>query len=173
MLIRTVGQEERPGSFRCMPIVRSLARNESDYKKQLMTCGRDHRDDLDERGTFSEEALAEFTRFFLTSCIDQIMFLESLAQPARLRDRVAIWTEEEIRSGALPLKSGVVLETVLYRGVLPRGDVADILGTSERQVRRVTPALLTGRAGLEQPLRLAFPARLAERWMPGLFPASA
>ncbi len=157
-------------------IARGLARNESGYKKQLMACDQDRRNDLDGRGTLSEEALAEFTRFFLTTCIDQITFMESLVQPTRLHDRMAIWAEEEIRSGALPLKSGAILEAVLYRGVLPRGDVAGILGASERQARRVTSALLAEGVLVSntarEPLRLAFPARLAERWMPGLFPAS-
>ena len=62
----------------------------------------------------------------------------------------------------------------LYRGELPRGEVAHIIGTSERQARRVTSALL-GREVLvsessRAPLRLAFPAKLAARWTPGLFP---
>jgi len=40
------------------------------------------------------------------------------------------------------LKAGSVLEAVLFRGELPRGDVAAILGDSERQTRRTTSALL-------------------------------
>lgn len=151
-------------------IARGLARNETEYKKQLMAC------DLDGRGTLSEEALAEFTRFFLTTCIDQVAFMENLVQPTRLRDRILIWTEEEIRAATLAPKSGAVLEAVLYRGELPRGDVADVLGTGERQARRVTSALLVQGVLVSKspraPLRLAFPARLAEHWMPGLFPAS-
>ncbi len=72
----------------------------------------------------SEEALADFTGFFLSICIDQVEFMEGLVQPDRLRDRILIWTEEEIRANALPPKAGLVLEAVLYRGELPRGDVA-------------------------------------------------
>ena len=155
-------------------IARGLARDEGTYKSQLMACDAERRNDLDGRGPLSEEALAEFTRFFLSTCIDQVEFMEGLVQPDRLRDRILIWTEEEIRAGALPPKSGAVLEAVLYRGELRRGEVAHIIGTSERQARRVTSALL-GREVLvsessRAPLRLAFPAKLAARWMPGLFP---
>ncbi len=111
---------------------------------------------------------------FLRTCIDQVTFMESLMQPERLRARILMWVEEEIRAGALPPKSGNILEAVLYRGELPRSDTTGIVGTGERQARRVVSALLakgvltskTPRA----PLRLVFPAMLASRWMPGLFP---
>ncbi len=155
-------------------IARGLARDEGTYKSQLMACDAERRNDLDGRGHLSEEALAKFTRFFLSTCIDQVEFMEVLVQPDRLRDRILIWTEEEIRAGALPPKSGAVLEVVLYRGELPRGEVAHIIGTSERQARRVTSALLGSEVLVSEssraPLRLAFPAKLAARWMPGLFP---
>ena len=91
------------------------------------TCPR--RNDLDGRGHLSEEALAGFTRFFLGVCIDQVDFMERLVAPDRLRNRILIWVEEEVRSGALPPKSGAILEAVLFRGELPRGDVAGLLGT--------------------------------------------
>ncbi|MFH7321136.1 Fic family protein [Desulfurivibrio sp. D14AmB] len=155
-------------------IARGLARNEGTYKSQLVACDMVRRNDLDGRGHLSEEALAEFTRFFLTTCIDQVKFMESLVQPDRLRDRILIWAEEEIRADTLPPKSGAVLEAVLYRGELPRGEVARITGTSERQARRVTAALIEqealASASSRAPLRLAFPAKLASRWLPGLFP---
>ena len=155
-------------------IARGLARNETSYKGQLMACDATRRNDLDGRGNLSEESLAAFTRFFLTTCIDQVGFMEGLVQPDHLRNRILIWAEEEIRAGALPPKSGAVLQAILYRGELPRGEVAQILGTGERQARRVSAALieqgiLTSDSS-RTPLRLAFPARLASRWLPGLFP---
>lgn len=95
-------------------------------------------------------------------------------QPERLRSRIQVWAEEEIRLGVLPARSGAVLEAVLYRGELPRGDAKDAIAGSERSARRVVAALIE--AGVlrsessRAPLRLAFPAALAHRWMPGLFP---
>jgi Fic family protein len=155
-------------------VARGLARNESRYKQLLMACDLPRRNDLDGRGTLSEEALAAFTAFFLTTCIDQVEFMQGLMQPNRLRDRILIWAEEEIRGDALPARSGAVLEAVLYRGALPRGEVAGLLGVSERQARRISAALLERGVLVSESsrarLRLAFPARLAARWMPGLFP---
>lgn len=155
-------------------IARGLARNESRYKNLLAACNLPRRNDLDGRGHLSEEALAEFTQFFLSTCIDQVDFMEKLVQPDRLRDRIAMWAEEEMRAGTLPPNADAVLEAVLFRGEVPRSDIARMLNVSERQARRVTSALgdhevLTAES-TRAPLRLAFPAKLAGRWMPGLFP---
>jgi Fic family protein len=155
-------------------VARGLARNVDAYKAHLSACDLPRRNDLDGRGNLSEENLAEFTRFFLTVCIDQVDFMEGLMQPDRLRARILLWAEEVVRLGILPPRAGAVLETVLYRGELPRGDAAAIVGTGERQARRVIAALIEQGVltsdSTRAPLRLAFPATLAARWMPGLFP---
>jgi Fic family protein len=155
-------------------VARGLARSERAYKSHLAACDLPHRSDLDGRGPLSEESLAEFTRFFLTTCLDQVAFMEKLVRPNELRTRIQLWAEEEIRLDRLPSRSGTVLEAVLYRGELPRGDAAAVVGTGDRQARRVVSALLDRgvlvSASTRAPLRLAFPAALAPRWMPGLFP---
>jgi Fic family protein len=155
-------------------IARGLARSVTRYKELLANCDLQRRNDLDGRGNLSEEALTEFTRYFLEICLDQIAFMEELMQPARLRTRVLLWAEEEMRLGTLPARAGRVLEAILHRGELPRAEITVLLDAPERTARRVTSALL--RQGIltsattRTPLRLAFPARLAGRWLPGLFP---
>jgi len=155
-------------------IARGLARNVRSYKNHLAQCDLPRRNDLDGRGNLSEEGLASFTHFFLETCLDQVKFMEDLVQPDRLRNRILLWVEEEIRAGALPKKAGSILEAILYRGELPRGDVPDLLSASDRHARRVVATLsecgvLTSDS-TRSPLRLTFPAKLAPRWMPGLFP---
>ena len=158
-------------------VSRGLARNVQEYKALLANCDGPRRNDLGGRGALSEEALTEFTRFFLTVCIDQVTFMENLVQPDRLRARILLWAEEEIRVGELPAKSGGILEAVLYRGELPRGDTGAVVGTGGRQARRIVAALVEKGVLVSDnpraPLRLAFPATLASRWMPGLFPEKA
>lgn len=158
-------------------VARGLARSVAVYKGHLMACDQARRNDLDGRGNLSEEALSAFTAFFLDTCIDQVRFMDELVQPDRLRTRVLLWVEEETRSGVLPAKAGQILEAVLYRGELPRGDAADIVGTGDRQARRVVSALIERGVLVSEssraPLRVAFPATLASRWVPGLFPEQA
>jgi Fic family protein len=73
-------------------IARGLARSIGDYKRHLAACDMKRRNDLDGRGNLSEENLAEFTRFFLAACIDQVSFMESLMKPDELRTRVMMWS---------------------------------------------------------------------------------
>jgi len=155
-------------------VARGLARSVEIYKRLLADCDGPRRNDLDGRGTLSEEALAEFSKFFLKTCIDQVTFMESLVQPDRLRARILLWAAEEVQLGSLPPKSGNVLEAVLYRGKLPRADVASVLGMGARHSRRIVSALIERGVidsdSARAPLRLVFPAGPASRWMPGLFP---
>ena len=155
-------------------VARGLARNVSTYKSHLANCDLHRRNDLDGRGNLSEEALADFTGFFLEVCLDQVTFMEGLMQPDHLRTRILIWAEEEARLGNLSPKAGQILEAVLYRGELPRGEVAKLLGLKDRQARRiVSPLVEVGvlvSPSPKAPFKLAFPAALAPRWMLGLFP---
>jgi Fic family protein len=155
-------------------IARGLARSEELYKSHLAACDEPRHSDLDGRGNLSQENLTAFTQFFLTTCIDQVHFMESLIQPDQLRTRILLWADEEIRREHLPQKSGAILESMLYRGELPRADAAAIVGTGERQARRIVSALMDQHVvvsdSIRAPLRLAFPSVLASRWMPGLFP---
>lgn len=165
---------EAAGSGGLWSVARGLARNAARYKSLLAACDLPRRNDLDGRGRLSEEALAEFTRFFLEVSLDQVAFLESLMEPEALRIRIRLWAEEEMRLSRLPAGSGAVLDAILLRGSLPRGDLPALLGVSERHARRVTSGLVDAgavkSASTRAPLELAFPARLASRWMPGLFP---
>lgn len=155
-------------------IARGLARNVDEYKRLLANCDRTRRNDLDGRGNLSEEALAAFTRFFLSTCLDQVNFMESLMQPNTLRTRIMLWTQEQIALDLLPAKADRVLSAVLTRGELPRAEVMSEVDTGERQAQRIVKALsdqgVLSSKSPKAPLRLAFPATLAHRWLPNLFP---
>lgn len=155
-------------------VARGLARQEKTYKKLLSNCDLQRRNDLDGRGNLSEESLAAFSLFFLQTCLDQVDFMEKLVQPDRLRHRVLSWAGEEVSMGVLPAGTEIFFEALLYRGEISRSEIPNLLGVGERQARRVVSALLDKElvvsASTRAPIHLAFPARLAPRWMPGLFP---
>lgn len=155
-------------------VSRGLARSVDKYKEGLSNCDSTRRNDLDGRGNLSEEALVEFTRYFLETCLDQVHFMERLVQPERLRERILSWTATETEAGRLLDNSTKVVSALLYRQELPRSDVPELLGVTERQARRVVSALTDRGVIVSQttrtPLRIAFPALLAHEWMPGLFP---
>ncbi len=155
-------------------IARGLARQVEKYKEHLANCDLKRRNDLDGRGSLSEEMLIDFTRFFLEICIDQVNFMEKLMESDRLRARILLWAKEEVELEKLPPQSIQILETILYRGEISRGELAILLNVTDRHARRLTATLIE--RGIlvsdfpKSPLKLAFPASLANRWMPGLFP---
>lgn len=155
-------------------VARGLGRTTERYKQHLAACDLPRRNDLDGRGALSEEELAGFTAYFLQVCIDQVEFMSELVEPNRLRTRIQQWAGEEVALGNLPAKAANVLDAVLYRGELPRGELETIVGTGDRQARRVASSLVhmgvLSSESSRAPLRIAFPAALASRWMPGLFP---
>lgn len=155
-------------------VARGLARQEAAYKRHLAECDLPPRGGVDGSGALSEEALAGFTAFFLNACLDQIQFMQSLVQPKHLRDRILTWATTQMQRGALPEQSDRLLKSLLIDGVLTRAEIPGLLDLSDRQSRRITAALLDAGAlqsdGSKAPLRLAFSAKLAPSWTPGLFP---
>jgi len=154
-------------------IARGLARHAEEYKQHLVNCDFSRRNDLDGRGNLSEEALADFTRFFLKTCIDQIHFMETIMEPDHLRTRILLWAREEIELGKLPSQAIQILEAILYRGEVSRGEMSTLLNVTDRHARRLIASLIKMEILVSDSpkslLRLAFPAALASRWMPGLF----
>src|SRR5262245_49894918 len=155
-------------------VSRGLARKVNEYKTYLGNCDLQRRNDLDGRGNLSEEATIAFSQFFLEICLDQVRFMESLMQPKVLRERMLRWADEEIRYGTLPAQAPRVLDAILFKGSLPRSEVAAVINQSERSARNATTALnregIIFATGARSDWQIAFPAKLAPRLMPGLFP---
>ena len=158
-------------------VARGLARAAAEYKRHLAACDLPRRNDLDGRGNLSEETLVDFTGFFLDICLDQIEFMEGLMQPRALRARIMAWADDEIRLKNLHEKAKLILDHILFNGVLERKDLPGTVGMDDRQARRVAQPLvqigLIRSISTRAPYTLAFPAELAPRLMPGLYPGSA
>ncbi len=158
-------------------VARGLARDEQRYKALLAQADGPREGDLDGRGNLTERGLIEFCKFFLDRSVDQIRFMSSLLEPARLLTRMEIHIEEEVRAKRLLRGSFAVLREAVLVGEVERSKIPALTGYEERGARNVTAALVdrgmlsatTHRA----PLRLAFPADAAERWFPNLYPANA
>ena len=157
-------------------VARGLARNSSRYKELLMAADQSRRDDLDGRGNLSQEALIDFCRFFLATCVDQVEFMRSILEPSELLRRIEIYSEDEIRAGRLPKGTFPFLREALLAGEFDRGKASSLIGRGERTARMVLSKLIE--SGLlasnspRGPLRLGFPLTVVERWFPSLYPAN-
>lgn len=158
-------------------VARGLARNEDRYKSLLDQADGTREGDLDGRGNLTQRGLIEFCKFFLEQSVDQIRFMSGLLEPATLLTRMEIYIEEEVRAKRLLRGSFAVLREAVMSGEVERSKIPTLTGYEERGARNVTAGLVergmltapTHRA----PLRIAFPAEVAERWFPNLYPANA
>jgi Fic family protein len=158
-------------------IARGLAREQTRYKQLLMAADSPREGDRDGRGNLTQRGLVAFCQFFLERALDQIAFMGELLEPDVLLRRVEQHIEEEVRAKRLPRGSFTVLREATLGGEVERGRVPSLTGYEERAARSITSALvdrgmlisMSSRA----PLRLGFPADVAERWFPRLYPVDA
>lgn len=157
-------------------VSRGLARNSGEYKRLLMAADEPRRGDLDGRGALSQDALIDFCRFFLETCLDQIRDMRELLNPTELQRRMALYLRDEESVERLPKRSFAVLREALLAGEFERGHVPTLINTSERTARRVISTLIDKRllvsGSRKAPLRLGFPIDVVERWFPKLYPAT-
>lgn len=153
-------------------VARGLARNVDAYRTYLARADDPPQGTLDGRGILSDGRLADFCRFFLAACIDQVRFMRTLLAPEALAGRVREFVAAEAASNRLDTRVQPLLEQAVLFGTVPRGDVPTLVGVSERQARRlvrplVDRGLLTG--AKDAPLRIAFPLGETERLFPHLW----
>lgn len=155
-------------------VARGLARQKDRYKALLQAADEPRRGDLDGRGTLSQAALVAFCKFFLSACIDQVEYMNSLLDFKTLSERMRIHVEELIAMKELPKGSFSLLREALLVGEFERGKVDSITGLKDRAARDVLYALLKkGMLVSDTPrgaVRLGFPLDVVERWFPLLYP---
>ena len=153
-------------------VARGLARHVDAYRAYLARADDPPQGMQDGRGLLSDDRLAEFCRFFLASCLDQVRFMGALLAPEALGARVREFVAAEAAGGRLDPRVQPLLERAVLFGTVPRGEVPALVGTGERQARRLLRPLAD--RGLlastkDAPLRVAFPLGETERLFPHLW----
>ncbi len=165
-------------------VSRGLARRRSDYMAALTGADAPRQGDYDGRGHLSDEGLAQFCRFFLEVCLDQCAFMDELLRLDSLLDRITGYVHGralKVLPGpapdAPPLKreAAYMLQEVLLRGDMARGDALRVSGMAERTGRDLLGQLLQeGLLVSNSPkgrVRLGIPTPVAGVLFPGLYPA--
>jgi Fic family protein len=161
------------GAHGLWSVSRGLARgieSRGDYKRMMDHADMPRQDDLDGRGNLSRRALSEFTAWFLKVSLDQVTFMSGLFALDTLVERLKVYVaRRELKPGAF-----AILEQVLQRGELPRGEAARVTGLRERSARDLLASLVAdGILASDTPkghVALSFPLATAEILFPNLFP---
>ncbi|SNB46260.1 Fic family protein [Geobacter sp. DSM 9736] len=163
-------------------VSRGLARRRDAYYTALANADAPRQGDLDGRGNLSKKGLEDFIKFFLEICLDQIEYMRSVLRIDGLLDRLNGYvTLRQLGMAPYPPdaqklrpQAAYLLQEVLIRGEVSRGDVSRITGLGDRLGRSLVSSLVKERL-LVSPmpqggLRLGFPSHAVEYYFPGLFP---
>jgi Fic family protein len=168
------------GAHGLWSISRGLARGlaqgpegRTEYRAMMDSADSPRQGDLDGRGNLSLRALNAFVLWFLKVSLDQVTFMSELFDLNALAIRLGnyVGRREELKPETTRL-----LQEVLIRGEIERGDVDRITGLPERSARRVLGAAID--AGLlasdteRGPVSLRFPDDAQELLFPRLYPAN-
>jgi Fic family protein len=164
------------GAHGLWSVSRGLARgldSRSDYRRMMDHADAPRQGDLDGRGNLSQQALTEFTEWFLKVCLDQVTFMSGLFELDNLARRLRVYVD---RSDNLKPDAAKLLEEALVRGRFDRGAVSRITGLPERTARRVLNDViqegLLASSSPKGPVSLRFPAAALDVLFPRLYPAS-
>ncbi len=162
------------GAHGLWSISRGLARglaSRSEYKAMMDHADMPRQGDRDGRGNLSEVALQGFVLWFLRVCLDQVQFMSSLFELGTLSSRIHRFVQ---RHETLKPEAGHMLEIILLRGALERGEAMRASGLPERTARRLLGELLAlGLLASETPkgrVSLRFPVHALEDLFPKLSP---
>ncbi len=158
-------------------VSRGLARQRDDYLVALTQADAPRQHDYDGRGNLSNQGLLAFCRFFLETCLDQIIFMQGLLQLDALLERIHGYVEGR-RTGLLPFpalraEATEILQAVLLRGELSRGEAQRVTRLPERTARNILKQLLI-EGLLVSPtakgvVQLGIPSAVAYYWLPQLY----
>jgi Fic family protein len=159
-------------------VSRGLARDVQAYYDRLADADSPRRGDLDGRGNLSEAGLAAFAKYFLETCLDQVVFMAQMLDLTALRSRMQGYLlylsqeEKDVRVEAAP-----ALHYLFLAGSAPRGEFKQMTGLASRSADRVLAALL--RRGLLESdsskgaVCFGLPLEALAYYFPRLYPEAA
>ena len=175
LMSHAMGLRAGVGAFGLWSISRGLARglhSRQEYKQMMDYADSPRRGDLDGRGNLSQKALTEFVRWFLSVCIDQAKFMNSLFEFDQLANRLRIYTEKQ---GLRP-EAFFIMHRILLQGEMPRGEAERVTGLKERSARMVLADLVKDGIVNSQtpkgPISLRFTSQSIDLLFPKLFAES-
>jgi Fic family protein len=130
--------------------MRGLARTQEQYYAKLSNADATRRNDLDGRGSLSQEELVAFATYFLDVCLDQVRFMRERLDLVTLRERLKLmllslqdqpW-DVGVEKSVVKIDALEALHYVAMAGPIERARFVKMTGLADRTGRRVLASLL-------------------------------
>jgi len=159
-------------------ISRGLARNNSKYKMFLAAADEHRLNDYDGRGNLTKKGLYNLVNFMLDVSIDQIKYMNSMLKIKELTARIEKYVEfsraNMYNIEPLPKHSHRLLQELLIKGSIKRGEVEKVIGTKQTVASEHIKELLKREyIQSDSPrgdIRIKFNAHFAMKIFPELIP---
>ena len=173
LMSHAMGLKAGIGAHGLWSISRGLARgleSRTEYKSMMNHADMPRQGDLDGRGNLSLRALTDFTVWFLKVSLDQVTYMSDQFALDTLMERLKTYVAIK---GFQP-EAFTLLNQILQRGTVPRGEADAITGLKERRARSLLSALtadgILASDTPKSPVSLRFPTHAVEILFPTLYP---
>ena len=130
--------------------MRGLARTQEQYYARLSNADLPRRNDLDGRGSLSQEELVAFASYFLGVCLDQVRFMRERLDLATLKGRLKsllVYLQEQpwevgSEKSVVKIEALEALHYVAMTGPIDRSTFIRMTSLGDRTGRRVLASLL-------------------------------
>jgi len=154
---------------------RGLARAQKDYYAHLINADAPRRGALDGRGELTDAGLAEWGRFFLDVCEDQVNYMTRMLDLDQMKRRIeALITFRAANDKNIRIEAVLPLYHVFAAGPVTRGEFAQLTGLGERTARSLLSRLLATKLLVSDsplgPVRFGLPLDSLQFLFPELYP---
>lgn len=154
---------------------RGLARTRPEYYARLHNADAPRRGDLDGRGNLTDAGLAEWARYFLDICEDQVNFMAKMLALDEMKKRIeALVLVRQAQDKAMRPQAVLPLYHTFAAGPLTRREFIQMTGLGERTARTLLSHLLTSGFLVSDtvlgPVRFGLPMHSLQFLLPQLYP---
>ena len=123
---------------------RGLARTRPEYYARLHNADAPRRGDMDGRGNLTDAGLAEWARYFLDVCEDQVTFMTRMLALDEMKKRIeALVLVKQTQDKAMRPQAVLPLYHTFAAGPLTRREFVQMTGLGERTARSLMSYLLS------------------------------
>ncbi|WP_260959200.1 Fic family protein [Pseudomonas citri] len=147
---------------------RGLARRQDEYYRFLALADRPREGDYDGRGQLSQHHYFNFIEFMLDVCHDQIEYMTTSLNPAKLREQVVhvFSTDPELRRAGIRPTSAAAVLALLTQGAMPRAEFKVFTGLKDRLAteelsRLIEAGIVVSSTPRSRTVKAGLPARFA------------
>jgi Fic family protein len=159
-------------------ICRGFAKTQAEYYMNLMSADASRQGDLDGRGNLTDKGLFKFCHYFLTTCLDQLNFMNHMLGLDKIKKNItALLIYRSQEDSHMRNEAALPLHYLFTAGQLTRAEFKQMTGLGDKVAQILLSRLQ--QAGLVVsdtplgPVRFGIPLNALQFYFPNLYPEAS